>query len=154
MFSNKNRNRVRRGQSPSVIRAGFTLMEVLLVLVILVVLASMAVNVFTGTQEKADQSAATAQVGLYKRAVDLYKFHTKKYPGSLEELVTKPSDATLADRWAGPYMEKVAMDPWDNEYRFAAPGKHNAETFDVWSVGPDGQDGSADDIGNWEATKG
>jgi general secretion pathway protein G len=147
-----NRNRARRRQVQAV-RAGFTLMEVLLVLVILVVLASFAVNVFTGTQERADQNAAAAQVGLYKRAIDLYKFHTKQYPTSLEELVTKPSDATLANRWAGPYMEKVALDPWDNEYRFAAPGKHNAESFDIWSVGPDGQDGSADDIGNWEATK-
>jgi general secretion pathway protein G len=47
-------------------------------------------------------------------------------------------------------MDKIGLDPWDNEYRFAAPGKHNTEGFDVWSVGPDGQDGSADDIGNWD----
>jgi general secretion pathway protein G len=149
MIRMKNRNRARQSQSPSD-RSGFTLMEVLLVLVILVVLASFAVNVFTGTQEKADQSAAAAQVGLYKRAVDMYKFHTKQFPGSLEDLVTKPGDATVADRWAGPYMDKIGLDPWDNEYRFAAPGKHNTEGFDVWSVGPDGQDGSADDIGNWD----
>lgn len=138
----------RRGEHRQ--RAGFTLMEVLLVLVILVVLASLAVNVFSGTQEKADRSAAAAQIGLYKRAIDMYRFHTKQYPAELQELVDKPSDTALADRWGGPYMDKIARDPWDNEYRFAAPGKHNAETFDVWSVGPDGQDGSADDIGNWE----
>jgi general secretion pathway protein G len=49
-------------------------------------------------------------------------------------------------------MDKIAKDPWERDYRFAAPGKHNPESFDVWSVGPDGQDGSADDIGNWENT--
>jgi general secretion pathway protein G len=153
MFTKMNRRRVRRVNSSGG-RSAFTLMEVLLVLVILVVLASFAVNVFTGTQEKADQRAAAAQVGLYKTAINMYKFDTKQYPASLEDLLTKPGDATMAARWGGPYMDKVNKDPWDNEYRFAAPGKHNTESFDVWSVGPDGQDGSADDIGNWESTSG
>jgi general secretion pathway protein G len=147
MFALKTNKRVRRAQCG---RTGFTLMEVLLVLVILVVLASLAVNVFSGTQEKADQRAAAAQVGLYKSAIEMYRFDMKKYPDDLTGLTTKPSDAKMADRWAGPYMDKIARDPWDNEYRFAAPGKHNSEGFDVWSVGPDGQDGSADDIGNWD----
>jgi general secretion pathway protein G len=133
-------------------RRAFTLMEVLLVLVILVVLASLAVNMFTGTQEKADKDAAAAQVGLLKRGIEMYRFHTRQFPSDLQELVTKPSDAKLADRWGGPYMDRVARDPWDNEYQFTAPGKHNPDSFDVWSAGPDGQDGSADDIGNWEKT--
>ena len=136
----------------STARAAFTLMEVLLVLVILVVLASLAVNVFSGTQEKADRNAAATQVGFYKTAVERYRLDTRQYPGSLDELVNKPSDSTLANRWGGPYMDKIAKDPWDRDYRFAAPGKHNPSSFDVWSVGPDGQDGSADDIGNWEGS--
>jgi general secretion pathway protein G len=149
MFAAKNVRKARRSRSHSR-PAGFTLMEVLLVLVILVVLASLAVNVFSGTQDKADRSAAAAQVGLYKRAIDLYRLNTRQYPADLQELVTKPSDPTLATRWGGPYMDKIAKDPWDNDYQFAAPGKHNPDSFDVWSAGPDGQDGSADDIGNWE----
>jgi len=146
-----NTNRTNHGRTAHA-RGGFTLMEVLLVLVILVVLASLAVNMFSGVQEKADQRAAAAQVGLYKSAINMYRFETKQYPDSLEDLVNKPGDATLASRWDGPYMDKIAKDPWDQEYRFAAPGKHNPEGFDVWSVGPDGQDGSADDIGNWDNT--
>jgi general secretion pathway protein G len=132
--------------------AGFTLMEVLLVLVILVVLASMAVTIFGGTQEQAMKDAAKGQVGIFKSAVNLYKFHTKNFPDSLEGLISKPSDAKASQRWAGPYIDatKVPLDPWDRPYKFAAPGKHNAESFDVWSVGPDGQDGGDDDIGNWE----
>ena len=73
--------------------AGFTLMEVLLVLVILVVLASMAVNVFWGAQEKADRNAAATQVGFYARAMDRYRLDMKKYPGNLQDLIDKPSDA-------------------------------------------------------------
>ena len=130
--------------------AGFTLMEVLLVLVILVVLASMAVTVFSGTQDRANQQATAAQVGIVKRAVEMYKFHTKNFPDDLNALVSKPSDSKLADLWSGPYIDRMPKDSWDNDFRFAAPGKHNPDSFDVWSVGPDGQDGSDDDIGNWE----
>ncbi|MFO0790251.1 MAG: type II secretion system major pseudopilin GspG [Pirellulales bacterium] len=133
-------------------RAGFTLIELLLVLAILVVLASMVVTMFSGTQEKALKDAAKGQVGIFKSAINLYKFHTRNYPSDLSALTTKPSDANVASRWAGPYLDagKVPLDPWDRDYRFVAPGKHNADSFDVWSVGPDGQDGTDDDIGNWE----
>jgi general secretion pathway protein G len=131
-------------------RQGFTLMEVLLVLMILVVLASMAVTIFGGTQDQALKDAAKGQVGVFKSAVNLYKFHTKNYPASLKELIDKPADSKVAERWHGPYIDKPPVDPWDNEYKIAVPGKHNTESFDVWSTGPDGQDGTADDIGNWE----
>jgi len=131
---------------------GFTLMELLLVLMILVVLASMAVTTFSNTQEDALKKAAIGQIGLFKSAVNLYKFHTKEYPSNLNELATRPSDSRIADHWHGPYLDTtdIPLDPWDREYRFAAPGKHNPDTFDIWSVGPDGQDGTDDDIGNWK----
>jgi general secretion pathway protein G len=134
-------------------RAGFTLIELLLVLAILVVLASMVVTMFSGTQEQALKDAAKGQVGIFKSAVNLYKFHTRNYPQGLEGLISKPGDSAAASRWAGPYLDagKVPLDPWDRDYKFAAPGKHNPDTFDVWSVGPDGQDGTEDDIGNWGA---
>lgn len=133
-------------------RTGFTLMEVLLVLVILVVLGSMAVGVFSGTQERALKDAARSQIGLFKSQIDIYKFHTKQLPSSLEDLVDKPSDSKVAELWSGPYLDvsKIPIDPWQNDYKFAAPGKKNPDGFDVWSLGPDGQDGTDDDIGNWE----
>lgn len=132
--------------------AGFTLIELLLVLAILVVLASMVVTMFGGTQEKALKDAAQGQVGIFKSAINMYKFHTRGFPEDLNGLITKPTDETTAGRWAGPYLDasKVPLDPWDHEYRFVAPGKRNTESFDIWSVGPDGQDGTDDDIGNWE----
>jgi general secretion pathway protein G len=131
---------------------GFTLMEVLLVLVILVILASLAVTTYSGVQSKALKQAAKTKVGLIAGQVDLYQLDMRSYPGSIQDLVNKPSDARAADKWSGPYLKEstAVTDPWDNEIRFAAPGKHNSSTFDVWSTGPDGQDGTADDIGNWE----
>jgi general secretion pathway protein G len=111
----------------------------------------MAVTMFSGTQAKADKQAAAAQVGIIKRAIEMYQFHTRDFPDDLNGLVTKPSDSRLADLWAGPYLDKVPKDPWGNDFRISHPGKHNPETFDVWSTGPDGQDGNDDDIGNWQS---
>jgi general secretion pathway protein G len=145
------RNSQGRGRRQAASRGGFTLMEVLLVLVILVVLASMAVTMFGGTQERALKDAAKGQVGIFKSAIDMYHFHTRQYPDNLEDLVNEPSDSKLAERWDGPYMDKIPLDPWDNEYKFAAPGKHNANSIDVWSAGPDGDEGTDDDIGNWDS---
>ena len=124
--------------------AAFTLLEVLLVLVILVVLGSMATLAITGQQDKADRNSAKAQVQLLSRTIEQYRFDMKKMPESLKDLVEKPSDSKMADRWAGPYLNKksVPLDPWDNEYRYEA--KDN--TAKVWSVGPDGSDGTDDDV--------
>jgi general secretion pathway protein G len=145
-MTHEQTNRRRRNR-----RLGFTLMEVLLVLMILVVLASMAVTIFGGTQEQALKDAAKGEVGIFRTAIDLYKLHTKDFPSSMKDLAEKPSDSKVAENWRGPYLNKSPMDPWENEYKFAAPGKHNTESFDVWSMGPDGQDGTDDDIGNWES---
>jgi general secretion pathway protein G len=145
MFMPRNRN-----YRPPVERTGFTLMEVLLVLVILVVLASLSVTVFQGTREGADIDAAKAQIGLFKTSIDLFNLHTGRYPDDLESLAAEPADASLKSRWRGPYMEKVPVDPWGNPYRIVVPGKHRQASYDLWSAGPDGQDNSDDDIGNWE----
>ncbi|MGI9455462.1 MAG: type II secretion system major pseudopilin GspG [Aeoliella sp.] len=131
---------------------GFTLIELLLVLAILVVLGSMAVTIFGGTQDRADRDAAKSQIGIFKSAVDLYKHHYKNYPSKLEDLIEKPSDSDVADEWVGALLDvnKIPDDPWGNPYRIAAPGKKKADTYDLWSLGPDGQDGTDDDIGNWQ----
>lgn len=133
--------------------AGFTLIEVLLVLVILVVIGSIAASTFMGAQEGANEDAAKAQIGMFTSAIDMYQFHTKNVPEKLEDLINKPSDKTMADRWRGPYLSKssVPVDPWDNEYKISKPGKHNSEGYDVWSMGPDGDDQTDDDIGNWDS---
>lgn len=142
----------RRPQTPqrAATRAAFTLIEVLLVLIILVILGSLAINVFTGTQDKANINAARAQVGLLADPINRYRLDMNKYPQKLEDLWEEPSDTTLAERWGGPYVEPLKPDPWGNAYQYTAEGKNNTNKFDFWSNGPDGQSGTDDDIGNWE----
>jgi general secretion pathway protein G len=149
MFAAQRLHTRRRSRSDR--RTGFTLMEVLLVLVILVVLASLAVSTYRGTQERALKDAAKTKVGILSTPIDTYQMHTRSYPSSLQDLINQPSDAKLADRWSGPYVKdnNALLDPWDNEMKFTSPGKHNTNSYDIWSVGPDGQDGTEDDIGNW-----
>jgi general secretion pathway protein G len=139
---------------PQASRRGFTLMEVLLVLVILVVLASIAVSTYSGIQDRALKDAAKAKVGMLTGQIDTYRLHVRNYPADLNDLITQPSDSRAAERWSGPYLKgtDALLDPWDNDIRYASPGQHNPDSYDVWSVGPDGQDGSADDIGNWQSS--
>lgn len=139
-------NRLSRSRPQS--RAGFTLMELLLVLVILVVLGSMAVGFFGGTREKALINAAKSDVSQYADAIDRYEFDMRAFPSSLDDLMNQPSGEGAED-WAGPYLKALNQDPWRHDYRYAQPGRKNTDRFDVWSVGPDGQDGTEDDIGNW-----
>lgn len=133
-------------------RVGFTLIEVLLVLIILVILGSLAINVFTGTQDRANINAAKAQVGLLADPINRYRLDMNKYPQRLEDLWEEPSDSTLSEKWGGPYVEQLKADPWGNPYQYSAEGKKNTNKFDFWSNGPDGQSGTDDDIGNWEAS--
>ena len=133
-------------------RIGFTLIEVLLVLIILVILGSLAVSVFTGTQDKANINAAKAQIGLVSEPINRYRLDMNKYPQSLKDLWEEPSDSTLAEKWAGPYVKELKNDPWGNPYQYSAEGKKNDNEFDFWSSGPDGRSGTDDDIGNWESS--
>jgi general secretion pathway protein G len=102
-------------------------------------------NAFTVDNAQSDKNAAATQIGFFSRAMDRFRLDVKKYPHNLSQLV-KSTDKG----WDGPYMDNIANDPWGHSFEFVAPGKHNKDTFDVWSIGPDGQSGTADDIGNWE----
>lgn len=133
-------------------RQGFTLIEVLLVLVILVILSSLVALQIRGAQKKGLVNAAKSQIGLFDSPLQLYALDMGDFPttsAGLEALRSSPSDAQ-SSKWGGPYLEKtVPLDPWGRAYRYAHPGSHNAESYDLWSVGPDGADGSDDDLGNW-----
>jgi general secretion pathway protein G len=134
-------------------RDGFTLIEVLLVMAILVVLASLvAVNVGSA-RRKAKLDAARSQVGMFKTPLQMYELAIGAYPTTaqgLEALRTGPGDLPDPAKWDGPYLESsVPLDPWNNPYQYVSPGTHNPDGYDVWSFGPDGINGTEDDIGNW-----
>jgi general secretion pathway protein G len=137
-----NRRRSRRQD-----RAAFTLMEVLLVLVILVVLGSLAVGMFTGTQKKALERSTQVQVDTYDSACMHYHTEMFSYPPSLQDLRVNTSGS---QNWSGPYIDKdVPNDPWGNPYQYDPQGpRHNGEKPDIWSYGPDAAAGTQDDIYN------
>ena len=128
--------------------AGFTLIELLLVLVILAVLAAVVVPKFTGRSEQAKLAAAKTDVSMLDNALDLYEQDNGRYPSSDEGLAALVNRGS-ATNWNGPYIKKgVPKDPWGNDYIYRAPGQHNSNGVDLFSMGPDGREGN-DDVTNW-----
>ena len=128
---------------------GFTLVELLLVLVILATLAAIVLPRFTGTSQRARITAAVTQISTFKTALNAYEVDMGSYPKSLEDLIVRPQNA--GQNWHGPYLDSdtIPKDPWGNDYIYTCPGKHNPTSFDIMSMGADGQAGTADDICNW-----
>ncbi len=132
---------------------GFTLIELLLVLVILGVLAAIVVPKFAGRTEQARQAAAKTQVSSFATVLDAYEVDNGFYPkgkSGLNDLVQASRDAK---NWRGPYLKEVPKDPWGNDYVYECPGKNNPTSYDVSSMGPDGQMGTEDDINNWSSNR-
>lgn len=133
---------------------GFTLIEVLLVVIILAVLASMVVPRLTGRSRKAKMAIARTDVlGNIPTALDLYELDAGQYPTTeqgLGALLQKPSGSPVPAKWAGPYLKKQPLDPWNNIYQYRNPSSKNTDDYDLFSYGPDGREGGGDDITNWE----
>jgi general secretion pathway protein G len=124
---------------------GFTLIEILLVVVIIGILAAVAVPKLTGRKNQADRAAAQASIESISTALKLYELDNGDFPGTLQGLVANPG----AKNWRGPYLEKgVPKDPWGNDYIYQKPGTHNPGGFDLTSYGSDGT-ASGDDLGNY-----
>ena len=129
--------------------AGFSLIELLVVLMILGLIAGLVVpNVFQ-RGEDAKLKAAAAEVQRISMAVDEYYLDNGRPPEELRHLLQKPSNAS---NWNGPYIKESNLnDPWDNPYQYRYPGQHGS--FDVWSHGADGSpggEGANADIANWD----
>ena len=126
-------------------RKGFTLMEVLLVLAILVILGTTVGFFFSRMQSRSFEDLARNQINAFKTPVQTYKLDVGTYPPNLEALVEKPAEIKDDRRWRGPYQEdQIPLDPWGNAYQYE-PG---ADNYRVYSLGPDGQAGTDDDIAN------
>ena len=128
----------------------FTLIELLLVLVILAALAAVVVPKFTKRSEQAKIVAAQTDIATIELGMDTFEVECGRYPTTeegIKALVEQPSNA---DGWLGAYIKRgVPKDPWGNAYVYQSPGRHNTGGYDLYSFGPDGQDGGEDDIDNW-----
>ena len=136
---------------------GFTLIEIMVVIVILGILAGLIIPRIMGRPDEARQAKARMQIQSLETALKLYRLDNGSYPATeqgLQALVEPPAVGSLAKRWRqGGYLEKgkVPKDPWENDYVYLSPGAHG--DFDLSSLGADGEaggEGKDKDINNWE----
>ena len=132
--------------------AGFTLIEVMVVIVILGILASLIVPRVMSRPDEARLVAARHDISAITQALKLYKLDNRRYPTTgqgLQALVSSPTVEPIPDHWR-PYLEKLPMDPWGKPYQYLQPGVKGE--VDVFSYGADGQPGGEGfdaDIGSW-----
>ena len=133
---------------------GFTLIEIMVVLAIIGMIVGIAVTSIGNSLERAQKDVARTFVdSTLKGPLMGYSLDMGGFPSTaegLQALCTAPQNA--AGRWRGPYVTdgKMPLDPWKQPYQYAYPGKHNPKGYDLWSKGPDKEDGTEDDVGNWE----
>lgn len=148
---------VERRKNPVLNTQGFTLIEIMVVVVILGILAGLIVPRIMDKPEEAKMTKARIQIKALEQALKFYKLDNGSYPTTeqgLQALVEPPAVGSLAKRWKeGGYLEKgkIPQDPWYNEFIYISPGLHS--DFDLMSYGSDGEpggEGTGEDINNWE----
>lgn len=134
---------------------GFTLLEVMVVIVILGILGAMVVPNLMGNLDTAKIKTTVSDIGALEQQLKLYKMANYNYPSTeqgLEALVEETDIEPLPRRFPeGGYLPRLPVDPWGNEYVLLNPGENSA--IDIFSAGPDGEVGTEDDIGNWNAAE-
>lgn len=131
-------------------RKGFTLIELLVVILILGLLAAIVVPRITGRVEEAKIETTKIQMKAIKDALEQYKIDNGFYPTTeqgLKALVEKPTTPPIPTRWRQ-YLDKVPKDAWDRDFIYLVPGVEHP--YELKSVGPDGKDGTDDDIDVWK----
>ncbi|MFH1199364.1 MAG: type II secretion system major pseudopilin GspG [Candidatus Omnitrophota bacterium] len=130
---------------------GFTLIEIMVVVIIIAALAAMIVPRLSGRSEQAKAAIAKADVSSsIATALKLYDLDNSQFPATeqgLSALLAKPNGVL---NWNGPYLENKPIDPWGRMYQYKYPGEHNRLSYDLYSLGKDGSDGTEDDVRNWE----
>lgn len=142
-LNNSDKNRTVRSR-----QHGFTLVELLLVLVILGILAAIVLPRFTNRTKQAQIAATQTQIATFKTALDAYEVDNGYYPKGKNGMVDLIQQARDAQNWRGPYLQADAIpkDPWGNEYIYECPGRHNPTSYDLSSLGPKDENNI---IANW-----
>ncbi len=136
-------------------KKGFTLIEILLVVVIIAALSAMVIPRLAGRGEKAKLEIAKVDIDTnIASALKLYELDNGTYPTtdqSLDALIKKPTREPIPGGWNGPYLEKEPVDPWGRLYQYAYPGTHS-NAYDLFSYGAKGETDEKGRIGNWKQT--
>ena len=129
-------------------KKGFTLVELMLVVIIIGALVAMVLPRFTGRSEQARAQVAEADINSnIAVALKLYEMDNGNFPSTeegLNALLNKPASAL---NWNGPYLERSPIDPWGKPYQYKCPGEH--KDYDLYSLGKDAVEGTEDDVVNW-----
>ncbi len=134
-------------------QSGFTLIEIMVVVVILGILATLVVPTVIQNVEEARINKARSDISTIQSQMEMFKLHAFRYPSTdegIEALVKPPNTPDARDRWKGPYLPKVPNDPWGRPYLYISPGTR--ANIDLYTLGADGQpggEGENADIGNW-----
>jgi general secretion pathway protein G len=144
-----------RSTRPVRAAAGFTLIEIMVVVVIIGLLAAMIAPQIMGRLGQAEMNRARLDIRQVELALNSYRLDNYRYPTSdegLQALVTNPGEAVAPNWQRGGYLKSIPLDPWRRPYLYLNPGQHSPD-FDVYTLGADGQEGGEDtnaDIGNWD----
>lgn len=138
-------------------RAGFTLIEMLVVIIVIGLLAGLVGPRILGRVSEARSATARTQIELLGLALDNYRLDSGGYPTTEEGLAAlqeRPAGDPAGLNWHGPYLKKaLPSDPWGRPYHYASPGVHSPTTYDLWTLGRDGQEGGSEDdadVGSWK----
>jgi general secretion pathway protein G len=128
---------------------GFTLIELIVVVVILALLAAIVGPKIAGKLSQSKEKIAKIQISQLEGALQYFSFEIGRYPTTAEGLEALVRDPGTSEAWKGPYLEKdLPKDPWQKPYVYRCPGTHGE--FDLFSDGPDGIEGTEDDICSWK----
>jgi len=133
---------------------GFSLIEIILVVIIIATLSAMVVPRLTGRSEQARQAATKADIEVnIPTALKLYELDNGFFPTTAQGLIAllqKPTTTPMPENWTGPYLEKLPVDSWGRPYQYLSPGINRPHDYDLFSFGKDPKpDAAKDDIVNW-----
>ena len=144
----------RRSRAARAGERGFTLIEIMVVVIIIGLLAAVIVPQVIDKVDQARTTKAKADIQSIETALTMFRLDNSKYPTTdqgLQALVVQPTDPSIRHWRPGGYIQRVSKDPWGNDYQYVYPGTHGKE-YDLFTLGSDGQpggEGTAADIGNW-----